>query len=123
MVEDNADVRNVAVRQLTELGYSVIEAANADTALAILREDRGIDVLFTDIIMPGAMTGDLLAREARRLRPDLRVLFASGFAEASVQNGSRSPDIDGRNLLCKPYRKPDLARRILETLHNKEGVS
>jgi signal transduction histidine kinase/CheY-like chemotaxis protein len=123
VVEDNADVRSVAVRQLTELGYHVIQAANADSALAIIREDRPIDVLFTDVIMPGAMTGDLLAREARRLRPNLRVLFASGFAEASVQNGSRSPEIDGRNLLSKPYRKPDLARRLRETLHSKEDVS
>jgi signal transduction histidine kinase len=123
VVEDNADVRSVAVRQLGELGYHVLEAANADGALAILLEDRTIDLLFTDVIMPGAMTGDLLAREAKRLRPDLKVLFASGFAEASVQNGSRSPDIDGHNLLSKPYRKPDLARRILETLQSRDGLS
>jgi CheY-like chemotaxis protein len=123
VVEDNADVRSVAVRQLNELGHRVLQAANAEAALAILREDGAIDLLFTDVIMPGAMTGDLLAREAKRLRPELKVLFASGFAEASVQNGSRSPEIDGRNLLSKPYRKPDLARRILETLHSTERGS
>jgi CheY-like chemotaxis protein len=123
VVEDNADVRHVAVRQLLELGYEVIEAENADTALTVLRQARPIDILFTDVIMPGAMTGDLLAREARRLRPELRVLFASGFAEASIQNGSRSPDIHGERILSKPYRKTDLARRISETLRDKGAVS
>jgi hypothetical protein len=62
------------------------------------------------------MTGDLLAREAMTLRPDLKILFASGFAEASMQNGGRSRLIDGHNLLSKPYRKQDLARRIRESL-------
>ena len=123
VVEDNTDVRNIAVLQLTDLGYHVIEAENANAALAVLQRDQPIDLLFTDVVMPGAMNGDLLAREARRLRPGLKVLFASGFAEASIQNGARSPDIDKCNLLSKPYRKQDLARRVRETLRGEREVS
>jgi signal transduction histidine kinase len=116
VVEDNAHVRNIAVLQLKDLGYDVLEAESAEAALLILRQDCAIHVLFTDVVMPGAMTGDLLAREAMTLRPDLKILFASGFAEASMQNGGRSRLIDGHNLLSKPYRKQDLARRIRESL-------
>jgi CheY-like chemotaxis protein len=84
--------------------------------MAVLESGRPIDLLFTDIVMPGSMTGDELAREASRLRPGLKILFTSGFAEASMQNGSRPRDLGGHNLLSKPYRKVDLARRVHETL-------
>jgi len=116
VVEDNPDVRPLVVRQLQELGYEVIEAENATAALTVLESSRPIDLVFTDVVMPGAMTGDQLAREAGRLRPGLKILFTSGFAEASMQNGSRARDLGGHNLLSKPYRKVDLARRIHETL-------
>jgi PAS domain S-box-containing protein len=114
LVEDNAEVRDVTARQLTELGYRVVEAKDGPSALEILRQGRPIDLLFTDMVMPGGMTGADLAGEARNLRPDLKVLFTSGFAEASVQSGL-PPDAK-RNLLSKPYRKRDLARRIGEIL-------
>jgi len=116
MVEDNHDVRPIVARQLKELGYEVIEAENSKEAMAVLESARPIDLLFTDVVMPGSMTGDQLAREASRLRPGLKILFTSGFAEASMQNGSRPRDLGGHNLLSKPYRKVDLARRIHETL-------
>ncbi len=116
MVEDNPDVRPVVARQLRDLGYDVIEAENPKTALSVLESSRPIDLLFTDVVMPGSMTGDQLARAAtNRLRPDLKILFTSGFAEASMQNGSPR-DLGGHKLLSKPYRKVDLARRIHETL-------
>jgi CheY-like chemotaxis protein len=119
VVEDNADVRSVAARQLTELGYRVIEAGNAASALEVLRRDQTIDLLFTDVVMPGGMTGADLAREAANLRPALKVLFTSGFAEASIHNGARSAEI--RSLLSKPYRKQDLAGRVREVLCGNGG--
>jgi hypothetical protein len=79
-------------------------------------------VLFTDVVMPGDMTGDVLAREALLLRRGLGVLLTSGFAEASAQNGTYSPDLKGYNLLNKPYRKQYLAKKIREALRAaKEG--
>ncbi|MFZ5790002.1 MAG: PAS domain S-box protein [Pseudomonadota bacterium] len=114
VVEDNAEVRDVTVRQLTELGYRVVEANDGPSALGILRQGRPIDLLFTDMVMPGGMTGADLAREAQSLRPGLKVLLTSGFAEASVQGGL--PSGGKRNLLSKPYRKRDLARRVGEIL-------
>ena len=116
VVEDNEDVRAVAVRQLTELGYEVIEASNAKVALEIIRRDAAIDLLFTDVIMPGGMTGDALAREARKLRPALKTLFTSGFAHAAIQSGGETSGIPAASMLSKPYRKHELAQRIRDAL-------
>jgi CheY-like chemotaxis protein len=73
-----------------------------------------VDLLFTDVIMPGGMTGLDLAREARKLRPELKVLLTSGFAEESLQGVDRAAEAIG--FLGKPYRRHDLARRVHETL-------
>jgi PAS domain S-box-containing protein len=116
VVEDNDDVRAVAVRQLTELGYDVVEAANAKHALEILAKDGSIDLLFTDVIMPGGMTGDALAREARKLRPALKALFTSGFAQAAIQSAGEVNEIPSGSMLSKPYRKHELAQRVREAL-------
>ncbi|HEX2146713.1 MAG TPA: PAS domain S-box protein, partial [Pseudorhizobium sp.] len=88
-VEDDARVRRVAVSRLTDLGYTVIEAENGAEALAKLRQNPGITLLFTDIVMPGGITGDELAEIVREERPDIKVLFTSGYAE---------PEIAGREL-------------------------
>src|SRR3546814_5067484 len=77
VVEDNAEVRRVVARQLAELGYEVTEAEDGVTALAMLQREQPIDLLFTDVVMPGGMTGVDLAREARKLRPTLQVLLRS----------------------------------------------
>jgi PAS domain S-box-containing protein len=114
VVEDNADVRRVAVGMLADLGCRVIEAENAAAALAILVTGQPIDLLFTDIVMPGGMTGVELAREARKLRAGLKVLFTSGFADAPLRNGGEADE--NKNLLRKPYRKPELARWIRRIL-------
>ena len=116
VVEDNPDVRPVVVRQLQELGYDVVEAENANAAIAVLETTRPIDLLFTDVVMAGSMSGGELAREATRLRPGIKILLTSGFAEASLRNGGRVHDLGGHNLLSKPYRKTDLARRIRDVL-------
>jgi PAS domain S-box-containing protein len=110
VVEDNPDVRRVVVAQLEGLGYRTIEADNADGALAILRQGEAVDLLFTDIVMPGRLNGTELARAARALRPGLKVLLTSGFAKAAVEPGAQSPDV--RTLLSKPYRKTELAARL-----------
>jgi PAS domain S-box-containing protein len=118
LVEDNADVRKVVARQLKELGYSVIEAANGDAAFKIIQRDDKLDLLFTDVVMPGGMSGEDLARAARDLRPGLKTLLTSGFTRSSMQTGPRPEAY--RNLLSKPYRKADLAA-ALRAVFDSEG--
>ena len=108
MVEDNKDLRTVTLKQLTDLGYRTLEAENARMALKILAEHPEIDLLFTDIVMPGGMTGTELAREARRLYPRLKILLTSGYTARAMANGFH--DIEGLELLNKPFRKRDLAQ-------------
>jgi PAS domain S-box-containing protein len=116
-VEDDAMVRNYVVTQLQSLGYTTLAAADAKAALAIAEQDVNIDLLFTDVIMPGAMNGRELAQELTRRRPGIKVLFTSGYTEnAIVHHGRLDP---GVALLNKPYRKTDLARKIREVLDAK----
>jgi PAS domain S-box-containing protein len=110
VVEDDALVRNYVVSQVANLGYTTLEAANAAEALTIIDNGIGIDLLFTDVIMPGAMNGRQLADEAVRRRPSLKTLFTSGYTEnAIIHHGRLDP---GVLLLAKPYRKVELARMI-----------
>ncbi len=118
VVEDNPDVRRVVCVQLDELGYRVLDAANAPDALEIFARGEPVDLLFTDVVMPGGMNGDALARAARALRPGLKVLLTSGFAKASMENGQPSGDF--KNLLSKPYRKGELAAKLRATLDGEE---
>lgn len=116
VVEDNVGVRSVALRQLRSLGYRVIETENAASALAVLRTSDPIDLLFTDVVMPGNMTGVQLAKEARTFRPELKVLMTSGFSEIP---GSENGLSDGRmRFLGKPYRKHELAQRVRDLLES-----
>ena len=114
VVEDNPDVRRLVLRQLRDLGYEVIEAANGPEALKILDGGESIDLLFTDVVMPGGMTGRQLAEAAKARRPNLKTLFTSGYTEDSILRlGKLDP---GVRLLSKPYRKHELATRIKEAL-------
>ena len=88
-VDDNPDIRATVVRQLRDLGYRVQEADSADSALQILDSEGPIDLLFTDIIMPGGINGKELATKARAKRADLRVLFTSGFPGTSANQGAQ----------------------------------
>ncbi|MCK9994201.1 MAG: hypothetical protein Dbin4_02721 [Alphaproteobacteria bacterium] len=117
VVDDNPDVRGVVVKQLSGFGYSVMESQDGPSALDIIRNDETIDLLFTDIVMPGGMTGIELAREAQKLRPLLKILLTSGFAEATLQNHSQPGGTV--NVLSKPYRRQELARKIQEILAGK----
>jgi CheY-like chemotaxis protein len=114
VVEDNTDVRRLVLRQLRDLGYAVIEAANGPQALQVLDGGAAIDLLFTDVVMPGGMTGRQLAEAAKKRRPHLKTLFTSGYTEDSILRlGKLDP---GVRLLSKPYRKHELATRIREAL-------
>jgi CheY-like chemotaxis protein len=113
IVEDEPAVRSWVASTIEGLGYTPLEAADAITALKILQSDSAIVVLFTDVMLPGGMTGLELADAAQRLRPELRVLFTSGYSEdlneRSVDACSDLP------ILAKPYRKHALASS-LETI-------
>ena len=114
LVEDDAMVRQFARQQLVSLGYAVLEAADGNEAMAIVRARTDIDLLFTDVVMPGGMSGRVLADEARALRPAIKMLFTSGYTEnAIVHHGRLDP---GVHLLSKPYRKRELARKLREVL-------
>jgi CheY-like chemotaxis protein len=112
-VEDDELVRNYVIAQLHSLGYTTHVAANAAEALAIVARGTPFDLLFTDIVMPGAMNGRALAEEVLRRHPQMRVLFTSGYTE---EVALRDRLEQGVNLLSKPYRKADLARKIREVL-------
>ena len=110
LVDDDGDVRATAVHLLKDLGYEVLVAASGAEALDLLARDEGIDVLFTDVIMPGGMDGGEVAEQARLIRPDIKVLFASGyFEDALVRKGNIAAHT---HLLVKPYRRRELAKMM-----------
>jgi PAS domain S-box-containing protein len=111
VVEDNEIVRSVAVARFEEFGHRVLEADSASAALEVLGRDTPIDLLFTDVVMPGAMGGLGLARRALELRPGIRVLFTSGYA-ASLHLSREMPG----EFLQKPYRDEDLRRALNRVL-------
>lgn len=108
VVEDNADVRKLAVRMLNRLGYQTVEAENGEDALRLLDADPSIVLLFSDVVLPGAMSGVELAEKARLGYPNLNVLFTSGFTREVI-----TPDFE---LLEKPYNKSKLASMISQAL-------
>jgi CheY-like chemotaxis protein len=110
-------VRATVVQQLRRLGYQVREADCAHSALAIIDGDEKIDLLFTDIVMPGGVDGKELAAKARLRRPDLKVLFTSGFPGSPLNNGDGFDN--GDVLLSKPYRSHDLAVAVHKVLNSR----
>jgi PAS domain S-box-containing protein len=114
VVEDDRLVREYVLTQLRSLGYVTLDAANAAEALAIVRAEHRFDLLFTDVIMPGTMNGRQLADAALMLRPDMKVLFTSGYTENAIIHHGRLDS--GVLLLAKPYRKSDMARMIRTAL-------
>jgi signal transduction histidine kinase len=110
LVEDDAQVRLLAATSLRERGYSVIEAVNGAEAVTVLDSDDHIDLVLTDVVMPGALTGKEVAEHALQARPDVKVLFTSGYADASVmRNGLVQA---GARFLSKPYRGGQLAATV-----------
>ncbi|MBF0129143.1 MAG: MASE4 domain-containing protein [Alphaproteobacteria bacterium] len=122
VAEDNADMRRVAVRQLADLGYRVVEADSGDKALALIEGGLVPDILFTDVIMPGSLDGIDLADRACSLLPGLPVLLSSGFTERVILD---THERNGREvvypLLAKPFRKDDLARALRRVLERPQA--
>nr|WP_210317668.1 histidine kinase famiy protein [Salinarimonas ramus] len=120
VVDDRIEVADLAESILSDFGYTILRAANAREALDVLDGTRGVDLLFSDLIMPGGMNGVMLAREARRRRPKLRILLTTGYAEASLERR----DAGGAefDVLDKPYRRSELVRMVRRVLDGPTGV-
>jgi CheY-like chemotaxis protein len=113
--EDDEDVRAYTVEVLRELGYRVIEAADGHAALRLLQDrEQRVDLLFTDVVLPGGMTGAVLAREAQALRPGLKTLFTTGYARDAIVHQGRLDA--GVELITKPFSYADLAARVRDRL-------
>ena len=110
IVEDDPRVRRVSLRRLKELGYSVLEAENGPAALAIIERGDAFDLLFTDVVMAGGMSGIELAQKARESRPDLKVLFTSGYAEPAVM--TQALLAQHAAWLGKPYATQQLDEKL-----------
>ena len=117
VAEDDDEVRDTVVDLLSELGYRVVTAKDAAGALAILHSGMPIDLLFTDVIMPGSMRGPELAKEAKELVPGIVVLFTSGYTQNGIIHDNRMGQ--GIDLLSKPYSREDLAQKIRQALDQK----
>ena len=114
VLEDDDDVRTYSVDILRELGYRVVEAHDGPSALRLLERQTHVDVLFTDVVLPGGMTGAQVAEAARKLRPDLKILFTTGYARNAIIHHGRLDK--GVQLITKPFRFADLAAKIRDVL-------
>ena len=114
IVEDDARVQATVVDMLTELGYSVLKANDAEQALAVIRSGVHIDVLFTDVVMPGTLRSPDMARQAALLLPHLKILFTSGYTQNAIVHGGRLDS--GVELLSKPYSQEELAHKLRSIL-------
>ncbi|MBE0531850.1 MAG: PAS domain S-box protein [Rhodospirillales bacterium] len=117
VVEDDRDVRRGVVALLGSMGYDIREAETGESALAVLDQEAGIDLIFTDVVMPGGMSGIDLAGEARRRHGNSRVLLTSGYHEAALANANLADG--GFALLRKPYSYVQLREAIASILSNR----
>jgi CheY-like chemotaxis protein len=114
VVEDDESLRLSVVGTLKELGYEVLNAPNGSAALILLESTRHVDLLFTDVVMPGPISSSALVQAARDIQPEIRILFTSGYTRNSIiHHGRLEPGI---NFLSKPYRKAQLAETIRDVL-------
>ncbi len=117
VVEDDAEVRDTVVEMLTDLGYRVLKAVDAQSGLSVVESGIPIDLLFTDVVMPGKLKSPELARKARERLPEIAVLFTSGYTENSIVHGGRLDA--GLEFLSKPYTREALARKVRHVLANE----
>lgn len=116
VVEDNPGVREVSINTLRSQGYEVVEASNGEEAIKHMKDGEPFALLFTDIILPGGMNGVEIAKEAKLIQPNLKVLYASGYADSSIL---RSDNSDHEPILLnKPYRRLDLLEKIKNILNS-----
>ncbi|CAG4893945.1 response regulator [Paraburkholderia saeva] len=120
VVEDDEDVRTTVVEMLSDLGYRVLKARDAQSALAIIESGVPIDLLFTDVVMPGPLRSPELARKARERLPSIAVLFTSGYTDNAIVHAGRLDE--GIELLSKPYTHEALARKVRHVLRLGEHV-
>jgi len=120
VAEDDEKVRDTVVALLTDLGYRVLKAKDASAALNIIESGVPIDLLFTDVVMPGPLRSAEMARQARERMPELGVLFTSGYTENSIVHGGKL-DV-GVELLSKPYSREAMARKIRHVLNNTKQM-
>ena len=114
VVEDNESVREVAAAMIEEMGFEIITATNGHEGLKMIDENRDIDLVLSDVIMAGGMNGPELAAKAIKLRPDLRILFMSGYAPGSVRQMQDLPD--SIELVNKPFTRNDLTEKVKKAL-------
>jgi PAS domain S-box-containing protein len=119
VVEDDPDVQATVVGMLSELGYQVLRADNAEMALAVLKSGVRCDLLFTDVVMPGKLKSTEMVRQARALLPDMKVLYTSGYTQNAIIHGGRLDP--GVELLSKPYRREKLAGKVRQLLGAQES--
>jgi CheY-like chemotaxis protein len=118
VVEDKPGMRAVALAQLMDLGCSVLQAENGKTALGVIKEHPEISLLFSDVVMPGGMSGYDLAQAARRVRPDLKILLSSGFTSKTlIRANGEAEELELPN---KPFRMSDLAVKLRQILGGAE---
>ena len=121
IVEDEEAVRRIALRFLSELGYRLLEAATGPEALKMLEKHKDIDLLFTDVVMPGGITGARLAKQARQRNPSLSVLFTSGYGNTGMFDHGVLQGSD--DVLHKPYKKDELAQKVRDVLDQEQSRS
>jgi PAS domain S-box-containing protein len=121
VAEDDDGVRATVVELLGELGYQVLKASDAASALSIIDSGIHIDLLFTDVVMPGPLRSPDLARKARERQPGMAVLFTSGYTENAIVHGGRLDA--GVDLLGKPYTREALARKVRHVLANRQHAA
>jgi len=114
VVEDNEEIRAVVVKQLSALGFNVMEADTAERALEVVEQRRPIDLLFTDVVLPGRMDGCMLARKVMSQTPAPKILLTSGFPGTSLSGVAELGG--GVRLLSKPYRQDELFRVLREVM-------
>jgi CheY-like chemotaxis protein len=117
IVEDEPQLREIAVRLLQNQGYTVLEARDGAEAINLLTNNTSIDLLFTDIVLPGNMNGMEISKQALQLQPDIKILFASGYTQDVF---SMDHELKEVILLDKPYRSAELirsVRRLLDENH------
>ncbi|WP_416398547.1 response regulator [Allohahella sp. A8] len=120
VAEDDPAVRSTAVSMLQGLGYRVLQAEDGQSALSVLKSGAPVHLLFTDVVMPGPVSSTDLAAKARALRPDILVLYTSGYTQNAIVHGGRLDP--GVELLSKPYRREDLARKVRQIFESRTAL-
>lgn len=120
VVEDQAPVRELAARIIGGLGHSVVQAHDGPSALIALENHPEIDLLFSDLVLPGGVSGGRFVREAQARRPGLMILLTSGYADIFAKDPSLPPGIA---ILAKPYRKHELVEKLRGLMGERERGS